>query len=129
MPYVDRISYMYMYTASWGMSTIVPIHKGGPTSACENYRGISVSGALAKLYAAIINRRLAPWTECNNIRCSGQSGFRRRHSAIDNLLILRTLIDLSRRVQRVIGSMFASSILQKHTIPFPDTYYYISSGV
>jgi hypothetical protein len=47
----------------WALSIINPIHKKGPHSDSNNYRGISLLNASAKLFTALINRRLTDYLE------------------------------------------------------------------
>lgn len=41
-----------------------------------NYRGITVTPALAKLFAMLLENRIPEFTESNNLRAQGQAGFR-----------------------------------------------------
>ena len=50
-------------------------------------------------------------------RCSKRSGFRRRHSAIDNLLIRRTLVDQSRATSDSLYVCFVDFTEAYDTIP------------
>ena len=59
----------------------------------DNYRGITVSTVLSKLYATVLERRISSWAETNGLRAAGQAGFRRDHRTTDNVFILRTLIE------------------------------------
>ena len=48
-----------IYPDEWTVTTITPIFKGKESKDTEsNYRGISVAGALAKLYGVVISGRL-----------------------------------------------------------------------
>ena len=78
---------------SWAMSAVTPIHKGGNELDPNNYRGIAVGTAIAKLYATLLNQRLTAWLECHQLRARGQGGYRADHRTQDHLLLLRTLIE------------------------------------
>ena len=43
----------------------------------SNYRGITVGPVFAKLFAMIIERRLASWAEEHGVKARGQAGFRK----------------------------------------------------
>ncbi len=44
---------------TWRTSKVVPLYKGeGDKQDCNNYRSIAVSPPMAKLFMAIVNRRL-----------------------------------------------------------------------
>ena len=78
--------------SSWKSSVIVPIYKSGPSTNPGNYRGISITNTMYKIFSGIINKRLYNWTEDNNKIDECQSGFRRGYSAIDNIFCLQAMI-------------------------------------
>ena len=49
--------------------------------------------SISKLYATILDERVHTWAESNKIRAEGQAGFRRGRGTIDNVFILKTLLD------------------------------------
>ena len=75
----------------WKRSTIIPIHKNGPTTQCENYRGISLLSVPGKLYARILEDRLRDMVESKLLDC--QSGFRPGRSVQDHIFTLRQVIE------------------------------------
>jgi hypothetical protein len=81
------------YPHSWNTGYIVNIHKGGSVSDPNNYRGITVNSALAKVFGMIINNRLDKYLSDNNTLCPNQIGFRKNARTTDHLFILRTLVD------------------------------------
>ena len=64
------------FPESWGQSIITPIHKSGPSNNPGNYRGISITNILYKIFSGIINKRLYDWAEENNKIDESQAGFR-----------------------------------------------------
>ena len=46
------------YSKNWAVGYITPIHKAGDISNPNNYRGISVTSALEKLFNSMIDNRL-----------------------------------------------------------------------
>ncbi len=82
---------------AWALGAITPLLKpGGNATDCGSYRGITVGTLLAKLYATILNMRLTAWAEDNNLRATGQAGFRKDHHTSDQIFVLRTLIEQQR---------------------------------
>jgi hypothetical protein len=81
------------YPHSWNSGYIVNIHKGGPISDPNNYRGITISNALAKVFSMILNDRLDKYLSENNILCPNQIGFKKLTRTTDHMFIIRTLID------------------------------------
>jgi len=58
--------------------------------------GIMVGPILAKLFVVILDKRLNEWAEQHQLRAKGQVGFRKEYRTIDQLFILRTLIEQSK---------------------------------
>ena len=81
------------YPDSLSTGILHPMFKSGGTNDPNNYRGIMVCNSLSKLYATILDERIHTWAESNNIRAEGQAGFRRGRGTIDNVFILKTLLD------------------------------------
>ena len=53
---------------------------------------ISLIYSLCKIFTNILNVRLPKWSERNNVIDESQAGFRRDHSAVDNIFILQALV-------------------------------------
>ena len=77
----------------WGEGYIVPLHKKGDTSKVENYRGITLTSSLGKLFTAILTNRLELFCELNKNLSDTQFGFRKGRSTIDAVFILNSLIE------------------------------------
>ena len=84
------------YPRQFAQVALSPIHKKGDVSVPGNYRGIAVGGALAKLYAFMLDRRLSEWAEATGVRSAFQGGFRRGLGTVHNLFVLRHLTDMCR---------------------------------
>ena len=80
---------------SWSEGIIKPIYKqkGKPTDP-ENYRPISLLSCFGKLFTCIINNRLNSLADKYNVIHETQAGFRKNHSTIDNIFVLKSLIDI-----------------------------------
>ena len=48
---------------------------------------------LAKLYGIILEKKLSIWLESEGKRAKGQTGFRRKHSTTDHLVMLRIIVE------------------------------------
>ncbi len=59
----------------------------------SNYRGITVGSVIAKLFAMILDHRIAAWAEDEGIKAKGQAGFRKDFRTTDNIFVLKSLID------------------------------------
>ena len=81
------------FPSSWSNSIIVPIHKKGDPSNADNYRGICLTSIFGKVFTSIITSRLQSWAENNNLIVEEQAGFRREYSTVDNMFILKGIIE------------------------------------
>ena len=55
----------------WQKSVIVPVHKKGSRTNCENYRGISLLSIPCKVYASILETRMRTITEGKSVGRAG----------------------------------------------------------
>lgn len=75
--------------SKWKYAWIVPLYKKGDRKKCNNYRGISVTSSVGRLYGRLLKARIErEWTDIEE-----QSGFRAGRSCTDNVFCLRNLIE------------------------------------
>ena len=72
---------------------ITAVYQSGDKFDMGNYRGITVGSVVAKLFAMILEQRIASWAEEHPVKAKGQAGFRKDFCTTDNIFILRSLID------------------------------------
>jgi len=75
----------------WKESIIVPIHKKGDKTDCNNYRGISLLPTTYKILPNILLSRLIPYAK--EIIGDHQCGFRRNRSTIDHIFCIRQILE------------------------------------
>jgi hypothetical protein len=81
----------------WALGYIVPVFKaGGNPALVDDYRPITIGSLPAKILAVCLNTRLSGWAEGGGKRAQGQAGFRAERRCADNVLVLRTMIELQR---------------------------------
>lgn len=78
---------------TWNTSTIILLHKKGHRDDINNYRPISLSSNLNKLFMKIITRRLTKTLDSN--QPVEQAGFRTGFSTVDHLQTINQLIEKS----------------------------------
>ena len=72
---------------------MVPIPKPGKDlTDPQNYRPISLTRCVCKLYEKMVNKRLVEYLEKNKLLAEIQCGFRRNRSTLDHLVRLDTYI-------------------------------------
>ena len=82
-----------IFPSIWRESIIVPLHKKGNRDDPNNYRGISLTSTLSKVFLHIMNNRLQEWTEDHELVTEDQAGFRRGYSTIDNIFTLYGIVE------------------------------------
>ena len=83
----------------WRKSRVTLIHKGGgkPREEIGSYRPIAVVNVLAKVFGWVLNNKVMKWVEEQRILGEEQSGFRPGRGGLENALVLKELIERSRR--------------------------------
>ena len=81
------------YPKEWASGRILSLHKKGNTADPGNYRGITISSCLGKLFNSVLNTRLYSFLEKNELIPREQIGFKKGHRTADHIFIIRHLID------------------------------------
>ena len=79
----------------WSRGIIKPILKNCNDDPRDplNYRGITITSSVYKLYCSILNKRLANWFEVHGIICDEQNGFRSGRSTIDHICSMSYIVE------------------------------------
>ena len=88
----------------WGRSILIPIMKKGSVLDCENYRTISLTSHLGKVYMMIILLILQSYLE--PLIAETQAGFRKNRNTIQQILTLRLIAERARRRNRKVYNCF-----------------------
>ena len=80
--------------------TIVPIYKGGNNSAACNYRPVSLTSNIMKIFERVIRKQLLDYMTENDLLNHTQHGFRHGRSCLSALLsvYLLDLLDMIRLI-------------------------------
>ena len=70
----------------WKRANVVPIFKSGNKQDVRNYRPISLTSVIGKIFETIVKRQIVSWLEVNSLICGDQHGFRNNRSCLTNLL-------------------------------------------
>ena len=70
----------------WKIALVSPIYKNGPKCQVSNYRPISLTSIICKLFESIVRDALVQHLENNGLIRGTQHGFRRGGSCLSNLL-------------------------------------------
>ena len=81
-----------LFPMEWSKSIIVPIHKKGSLDNCDNFRPVSLTSLVSKIYTYILNKRLTTFVDVMNILPQEQAGFREEFSTTDHIFTLYAMI-------------------------------------
>ena len=74
---------------------VTPVFKTGDNSNPDNYRGITITSNLGKLFNMILNSRQDMFLEDHQIIDNVQIGFTKNARTSDHMFIMKSLIDKS----------------------------------
>ena len=74
----------------WTKGCILPFPKKGDLGLAKNYRGITLTSIAAKIYNALLRKRIEP--HLDNILRKNQNGFRRNRSTTSQILTIRRIL-------------------------------------
>ena len=83
------------YPGSWCVSKLIILFKKGLRYLCGNYRGITITDSLAKLYDKVIYNRLKRWFTIDKCQAGGQE----KRGCPEQNMTLRLLIDYAKGKQ------------------------------
>jgi exonuclease III len=79
------------FPEAWCEAIISPLHKKGDAGNPNNYRGISLSSVIGKVFTKVLNNRLQRWCEFEDKLHEEQIGYRSGYSTSDNIFVLQSL--------------------------------------
>jgi hypothetical protein len=65
---------------------IVPVFKKGSKTEAQNYRPVSLTSHVIKIFERVMRKFLVHWLEANNLLSKHQHGFRKSKSCVTQLL-------------------------------------------
>ena len=72
---------------------------------------------IAKLFAMILDHRIAVWAEAEGIKAKGQAGFRKEFRTTDNIFVLKSLIDKQKQMHGNLYCCFVDFKKAFDTVP------------
>ena len=83
-----RLVRLGSFPACWRQANVTPILKGPPYSSVANYRPISITSVLSKVFERLVSVRLGRFMECSGVLLTTQFADRKGLGTCDALLCL-----------------------------------------
>ena len=90
---MNEILKSHYYPENWRKKIITPIHKQGEIDNPDNYKGITISSCLSKLFNLLLTKRLTTFTNDNQILKYNQIGIRKSFRTSDQVFTIKTVIN------------------------------------
>ena len=84
------------FPTEWSTGVIVPIHKRGDKNNPQNYRGITLTSTMSKIFTYLLNRRLGHWCDDNKILSEAQFAYKPGYGTVDAVFVLKCMFDSHR---------------------------------
>ncbi|KAL3683246.1 hypothetical protein R1sor_001268 [Riccia sorocarpa] len=101
----------------WMRRQVIPLYKSGPKTDPGSYRTIMLANMFSKLIGRSLDIKLSRWCEEKGVCAPFQAGFRRGFSTMDHTLVLRVLIEESKRLRKQMFVAFIDFSKAFDTIP------------
>lgn len=82
-----------IYPNSQANGYITAIHKGNDPTDPNNYRGITITGAIGKVFNRVLSLRLDKFLQDHNIIHESQIGFTKKARTADHMFVINCLIN------------------------------------
>ena len=83
----------HIYPSEWNLNFLKPIYKKGDTDNTNNFRGLAIAPALAKVYGQIMLKRLTDYIVKRKFISPNQIGFMKGCRTSDHIFLLQTVIE------------------------------------
>jgi hypothetical protein len=112
-----------VYPDSWAIGFIKPIHKKADPLVPDNYRGITITSVMGKLFNAIINYRVVDFLDKHNILRPEQIGFRAKYRTSDHIFVIKALADKYKSNKKALYTCFVDFQKAFDSVSHPCLFY------
>ena len=81
-----RLVHLGSFPACWRQANVTPIPKGPPSSSVANYRPISITSVLSKVFECLVSVRLGRFMDSSGVLPTTQFAYRKGVGTCDALL-------------------------------------------
>lgn len=82
-----------LYPTVWAEGYIKPLFKNGNSDDPNNYRGLTITSCIGKLFNSILNSRLDKFLLNNKLIDDSQIGFTKKARTSDHMFVLKCIVD------------------------------------
>ena len=107
---------------SWKTSRTVLLFKKGDPSQINNWRPVSLSNTLGKLYSALLATRLESWAIREKILTSSQKGFLSYEGCSEHSFLLQSILQDARRRRTTVSVAFLDLSNAFGSLPFSTIF-------
>ena len=83
------------YPDQWSTDVIFPIYRKGDTNDPANYRGITLTCAMSKLFTFMLNKLINEWAEQSDLFSQAQFAYKTGYSTRDAVFVLNAVLSSS----------------------------------
>ena len=103
---INLVFTSHVFPQAWNTSVICPVFKAGDPQNPSNYRPISLTPSMNKIWSSVMCNRLSMWAE--DVLSPAQAGFRKGYSTLDNIFTLSNIVSYVINKQR--GKLYTAFI-------------------
>lgn len=96
----NHVLHAEIFPKQWAEGYISPLYKKGDNLDPSNFRGITISSCIGKLFTRILNNRLNVFLTENNIISANQIGFISGKRTTDHIFVLKSLMDCAKHSKK-----------------------------
>ena len=102
----NRVLISGIYPSIWAEGHIKKLFKKGDPLDTNNYRGITITNVIGKLFNSILNDRIVSFLDKHNKSNKEQIGFKEGHRTTDHIFVIKTLIRKYKQEHKSIYTCF-----------------------
>jgi hypothetical protein len=95
-----------IYPEAWAKGIIKPLHKKEDPMVPNNYRGITLTSVMGKLFNSILNNRVVKFLEARKVLKSEQIGFRSKCRPSDHIFVIKALLEKYKKLRKPVFMCF-----------------------
>ena len=96
---------------AWKQGIINPNPKTTTTDRSDplNYRGVTLTSSVYKLYCIVLNNKLSNWENEHSVIADNQNGFRKQRSTMDHISSLTSIIETRKLHKKPLSQLLLTS--------------------